>query len=278
VDLVRKQYWWDGTPNFGDMIGPDIVAALLGRRLPLAEAGDAGVLLGPGSIIDYCPKFASSVVWGSGIDPHYGKVPGPEVAVRYLAVRGPLSREALGIDVEVLGDPGLLLPKLHPREPEPGPVSVVIHHSTTRRRLRDRLFDPYRSKHRIIDPRGDWREVVDRICASRFVFCQSLHGAIIAQAYGVPWAWWRGFHGRMASFKWRDWFGSLGAEPASFRLGDLAGAERWSARTRLRTPDTVALEQALTENVRAAPETETSSGGARELLDAGQGGQGLRPT
>lgn len=139
---VSKQYWWSGTPNFGDLLGPDIVAALLGKPLELARAGDSDVLLGAGSIIDYCDKFSSSIVWGSGIDPHYGKAPQNMSRIEFLAVRGPLTRDFLKVDVPVLGDPGFLLPEIYPKTPSGGPVSVVVHHSTTRRRLRDFFFDP----------------------------------------------------------------------------------------------------------------------------------------
>ena len=249
---VKRQYWWDGTPNFGDLLGPDIVSELLGVSLPLAKGGDDSVLLGVGSIIDYCGKFESSVVWGSGIDPHYGKVPALS-KVKFLAVRGPLTRKHLGIDVPALGDPALLLPRIFPCQPKGGPISIVVHHSTTKRRWRDFLFDPYRTSYRIIDPRQQWREVVNQICESDFVFCQSLHGAIIAEAYGVPWAWWQGLHGRLATFKWHDFFGSISVPPQSFRLCDLAKARRWRDATRSKVPDLDALQSALTENVKAAP-------------------------
>lgn len=247
---VSKQYWWSGTPNFGDLLGPDIVAALLGKPLELARAGDSDVLLGAGSIIDYCDKFSSSIVWGSGIDPHYGKAPQNMSRIEFLAVRGPLTRDFLKVDVPVLGDPGFLLPEIYPKTPSGGPVSVVVHHSTTRRRLRDFFFDPYRSKYRIIDPRRPWKAVVDEICESDFVFCQSLHGAIIAEAYGVPWAWWKGFHGMMATFKWHDFFGSISVPPKSFRLNDLSSAMKWSAQKKSKPVDVKALSQSLTESVR----------------------------
>ena len=250
---ANKQYWWDGTPNFGDLIGPDIINSIAGCALPLARAGDKNVLLGPGSIIDYCEKFASSIVWGSGIDPHYGKIPLNLSAVKFLAVRGPLTRELLKLDISVLGDPGLLLPSIFPRKPEAGPVAIVVHHSTTKRRLRDMLFNPYNSGYHIVDPRNSWRNIVDQICSSSFVFCQSLHGAIVAEAYGVPWAWWKGFHGRVATFKWHDWFGSIGIAPADFSLRELDRAMRWRAHARTRIPDLVALRQVLMENVAFKP-------------------------
>jgi hypothetical protein len=170
--------------------------------------------------------------------------------VRFLAVRGPRTRDLLGFKVDVLGDPGVLMPEIYPKAPTGGPVSVVVHHTTVARRLRDRLFfDPYRTRYRIIEPCQSYEHVIDAICASDFVFCQSLHGAIIAHAYGVPWAWWRGFHGRVAKFKWHDWFGSIGVAPRSFLLSEEKPARRWADGLRPREIDREALKQVLLENV-----------------------------
>ncbi len=249
MNPVRKQYWWGSHSNFGDMIGQELVEHLLGCKLPLAKGGDSAVLLGPGSIIGCCDRFASSVVWGSGIDPHYSNVSLDLSKIVFLAVRGPKTRSFLNLDIPVLGDPGFLLPRIYPQTPSDGPISVVVHHSTCKRRLREFLFDPYRTKYRIIDPRRDWRAVVNEICQSKFVFCQSLHGAIVAEAYGVPWAWWKGFHGRVAGFKWEDWFASISVAPKAFGLRDLSGAMRWRAHTKTRLPDLNALAQVLIENV-----------------------------
>lgn len=247
---ITKQYWWSGTANFGDLIGPIITNHYLGKDLTLAKSNDENVLLGPGSIIDYCKRFKSSIVWGSGIDPHYGEKPKATDQVQYLAVRGPKTREFLEIDVDVLGDPGLLMPEIYPKKPTSGPISVVIHHSTAKRRLRDFLFDPYRSGLHIIDPTQSYETVIDEICGSSFCFCQSLHGAILAEAYGVPWVWWRGLHGQLAKFKWHDWFASISVEPKSFRLSEIKKASQWASKKKSRIPDINALKQTLVENVK----------------------------
>ncbi len=243
---IRSLFFWDSTPNFGDAIGPEIVAHLLGRTLPKAQQGEEGVLMSCGSIIHYAPRFASTVVWGSGLEPHYG--PPPSSGVRYLAVRGPKTADRVGYTGGIYGDPAILAPRLHPRavQPTTGRVGIVVHHGTMNKRKRDTiLFNPFRTPHHIVDPRRVWREVVDDICSCEFVFCQSLHGAIMAQCYGVPWAWWQGFHGRFATFKWGDWFSSLGAEPRAYRLSQLDRARRDADARHAVTPDADALAGAL---------------------------------
>lgn len=247
---IHSLFFWDSTPNFGDEIGRDIVAHVLGCELPKAQSSDEGVLFSCGSILHYADRFASSVVWGSGYEPHYGTPPRREV--RYCAVRGPRTAEAIGWNGGVYGDPAILASELHPRAmaPDPGRIGVVVHHSTMRLRLRDRvLFNPHRSGYAIIDPRRPWREVVDDICRCEFVFCQSLHGAIMSEVYGVPWVWWKGFHGRLAKFKWEDWFASIGATPTSFSLRSLGAAQRHAERRQSQLPDREALKLALMQAV-----------------------------
>ncbi len=247
--LVRSIYAYDVRPNFGDEIGPDIVRHVLGVDLPRAKPGDEHVLFSVGSIIHAADNFKSVVVWGSGVEPHYGR---PKSAnIRFLAVRGPNTAKLVGYTGGVFGDPAILAPRLLPRDPAPdrSGVGIVVHHMTMKRRLRDRvLFDPFRSGYEVIDPRRPWRDVVADIRRCEFVFSQSLHGAILAEAYGVPWAWWKGFHGRLATFKWQDWFASLGAEPRSFRLAQLDKARLDADRRRAILPDADALADALTEN------------------------------
>jgi hypothetical protein len=249
MHTIKRLYWWTQIANAGDEISPFIVGKLLGREVPHAEPGDDGVLMAVGSILHLTGEFPGAVAWGSGCDPRrYGR---PQRNATYLAVRGPMTRDLLELDPLPLGDPGLLMPRLYPCEPDPaGDVAIAVHHSTARRRFANGIiFDPYRTSLRVIDPRAGWQQFITEICRSRFVFCQSLHGAIFAHAYGVPWAWWRGLYGRAVGFKWADFFASIMVEPKSFPLWRRGAAERWAARIRPKTPNLDDLEGALTENV-----------------------------
>jgi succinoglycan biosynthesis protein ExoV len=258
---VKSLHWWTQIPNAGDQISPVIVQALLGRKPRRAERGDNGVLFGVGSILHQTSCYTNAVVWGSGCDP--GRYGTPKRDATYLAVRGPMTRDLLELGSVPLGDPGFLMPRIFPCEPDPtGDIAIAIHHSTAKRRLRDALFDPYRSKYRIIDPRDGWRRFITDICRSRFVFCQAMHGAIFAQAYGVPWAWWRGLYGRFVGFKWADFFASISVEPKSFPLRRRRAAERWAARVQPQMPDLDDLVDALVSNVRIA-EPDDEGGEAR---------------
>lgn len=248
---VEKMYWWRRSPNFGDAIAPEIVSWISGKNVTRAEEGCSDVLLSVGSILHLTDKFENTVVWGTGIDPHYAKPQKNNYTL--LALRGPLTRDLLKCDTKVLGDPGILLPRVYEKEHRPvdGKIGIVLHHRTFLKRKRDTiLFNPFRTSYAVIDPRRHWKEVVDDIASCEFVFCQSLHGAIVAQSYGIPWAWWKGFHGRVAWFKWHDWFASLGIEPRDFRLSQYSRARLWNEKANCKTPSADALVNVFKENVR----------------------------
>jgi pyruvyltransferase len=194
--------------NFGDLLGPLMVPAILERRgLKLPAPGRPGrakrTLLTVGSILHFARD--GDVVWGSGRN---GRMPDRMHRFRHLDVRmtrGPLTRDFLmqrGIDVPatVYGDPGLLLPYLFPH------VAAM-----TREARHDVTFVPHmhdcvplEHAHLTIDPRRPFWEVVERIARSRLVVSSSLHGIIIAEALGLPARCVRSRE--QGDFKYRDYY------------------------------------------------------------------------
>jgi hypothetical protein len=69
--------------------------------------------------------------------------------------------------------------------------------------------------------------MVDRIVASSFVLAGALHAAIIAQAYGIPWAAWAGSKIDCPA-KWLDWFDYLGIEGT--HVSNRSEGEAWWQR------------------------------------------------
>jgi succinoglycan biosynthesis protein ExoV len=59
-----------------------------------------------------------------------------------------------------------------------------------------------------LSPRGDSREVIRMIAGARLIISESMHGAIVADAFRVP---WRAVSlvSNFNEFKWRDWTDSL---------------------------------------------------------------------
>lgn len=143
------------------------------------------------------------------------------------AVRGALTaaelRSKLGWRVpEVYGDPALLLPRFL-RVPDGqgarGEVAVVPH--LDHRGLFPDSGDP--GVH-VVDARQGMEQVVREIAGSRACVSSSLHGIIVAQAYGVPWVWVRVRDAVIAgdTFKFRDFFTTL--EESSVARVDVTAA------------------------------------------------------
>jgi pyruvyltransferase len=170
--------------NFGDLLGPEIVRRMRRLHGGSGSAATRSRLLSVGSILHFAHD--GDVVWGSGVN---GRIPLEEyrdVRLDVRAVRGPLTARFLedrGATVpQVFGDPALLVPRLMP-ELAPGPSAsrddyVIVpnlhDHAAVAR-------DP-----RTIDPRSPWQQVVGRIARARTVYASSLHGLVIAEAFGVP--------------------------------------------------------------------------------------------
>jgi hypothetical protein len=207
-------------PNFGDALTPWLIRRVTGRYPSFVRPDDPrDKLLAVGSILEYAgPR---STVWGSGILTRGDRV---DPAARLLAVRGPLSRaRALECGAEcpeVYGDPALLLPRFHQPPPvERRGVGVVAHYSD-QPRLVGRW--PETPELRLIDVQDPVEQVIDRIAACEVIASSSLHGLIVAHAYGVP-ALWVKFRNLIPDddVKFHDYFASRGLPPpAAHRLAD----------------------------------------------------------
>lgn len=207
-------------PNFGDLLSPWLVSRMTGRKVAVADRQQPHYVV-IGSIINQATS--ASVVWGTGT---YGTEGKDEVSpdARYTAVRGPLTRAKLGaskgfgIDVpEVYGDPALLLPLYYlPDVPITHEYGVVVRWSE--RRWAKATFGP---DVKLIDfARRDVQAVVRELLSCRRIVTSSLHGLIVADAYGIPNAWLASGSPRGGVFKFYDYFASVDKfrNPQSFDL------------------------------------------------------------
>jgi hypothetical protein len=173
------------------------------------------------------------------------------------AVRGPITHRRFHLDADIpLGDPGLLLPWLCdvPANDHGRPI-IIPHFRRTynlsaaerchrtgcdllvstqvqfqdnprvQRKVRSHLEALYgRALLSIETPTLE--DAVAQIAGASFVLTGSLHGAILAQAYGVPWAAY--FDGYVDTLpKWYDFAAYLGIDLDFVRT--LAEGERWWA-------------------------------------------------
>jgi pyruvyltransferase len=168
--------------NFGDLVGPWVVAELLRRRgLDPDRAVRPARLVAVGSILHLAQN--DDVVWGAGLN---GKALALAPGVQRLdvrAVRGPRTRELLleaGHDVpEVYGDPGALVGVLWDR-----PTTARTRDLTVIPNLNDARGHP--SHPALVSPRTSLEKIIGIIASSRFVTGSSLHAIVIAESFGIP--------------------------------------------------------------------------------------------
>lgn len=236
----------DGSPvaNFGDLLGPELVARIVAGKDPAPSDGTPRALVSVGSVLHLAPERA--VVWGTGVNgkslPTRGSFPG---ALDVRSVRGPWTRRYLrwlGHDVpDVYGDPALLVPYLMPelaglaRAPRRDVLFVPNLND------RDELSTQARTLGVLVqDPRDQLHSVLARIAASRFVAGSSLHAVVVAEALGVPARFVASEHEH--PFKYHDY---------------LAGTGRWSE------PVARTVEEALALGPMAEPRHDADA-----ILDA----------
>lgn len=209
--------WWAGNTkvfNYGDALAPYLVRKLSGKE-PVLTPINSGkkVYLVIGSVIN--PHWTSKYceVWGCGIiDSSHTAKPG----VKFHSVRGPLTRAKLlktGHECpEIYGDPALLLPSLYQPKTNKNYKIGVIPHYIDYKIVTPRIKD---DDIKIIDlMHPNVEDITDEIFSCDRIISSSLHGVIVAQAYGIP-AIWVKFGNRLAGddIKFKDYFLSVGIKP-----------------------------------------------------------------
>lgn len=190
--MATRLFWWKAKPNFGDSICKDIVAFVSGGDVEWSYPKDAD-LFGVGSIMQFVRRHfvnngeSRATVWGSGV-----MKPMDQDFVShtdFAAVRGPITREFLGLNVDVYGDPGLLMPfVLQEKIQQTGKIGIVPHFQQLPRVAK--LLEKFGDDVVLISPQQDNHlDVVRQIASCSTVFSSSLHGLVIADAYGIPNVW-----------------------------------------------------------------------------------------
>ena len=214
--------------NWGDDVNYHLLSALAGERpvMCLNKEGSGAYdidLLFIGSTLHLAT--ANSMVWGAGVlsEKHLPKVQPREIR----AVRGPLTRDLLcqaGMACpEVYGDPALLLPLVYNSATDKRYDVCFVTHFVDAGLSHVKDFCAAHPEICWVDMGnyGDWHSVIDKICASKLVISSSLHGLIVADAYGVPNVWVELSDQVVGGgFKFHDYFRGVGrrdVEPLDFR-------------------------------------------------------------
>jgi len=212
-------YWW-GDPsinNFGDVLNPFIIAALSGREVVhcyrVVNIAGKPVYWVVGSVLRFI-DCSNAVVWGSGFVDSEDTIPTGQLPKKVLAVRGPLTREKLlrlGVECpEVYGDPALLCPMFFkPATAKLNRLGFVPHYVDRN----SPLLDKFRKMPgvSVIDVTGGVEDVVRGITECEVIASSSLHGLVVADAYGIP-SMWLKISGKLRGddFKFHDYLLSVG--------------------------------------------------------------------
>jgi succinoglycan biosynthesis protein ExoV len=202
-----KLYYWKDHPNFGDQLNPWLWPRLV-DDIPFDD-DETTLFVGIGSVLNERLPVADRVfVLGAGVGYENAQVRvRPEWQI--LCVRGPVSARKLGLpQSKAACDPGILVRRFWQRSSTPRfAYSYMPHWRHANELLRRTCED---AGVNFIDPQSDVETVMNAICASEVVITESLHGAICADAVGVPWV--ATATQTVYAEKWIDWAESMGVE------------------------------------------------------------------
>lgn len=211
--------------NLGDTLSPVIVGWMLERKgLSLSTpVGTTKHLLALGSLLGR--GVFDATVWGTGIleTSTLSRLKHQKGVRTYdiRAVRGPKTREMLlkyGFPCPATyGDPAVLLPRmvsasLRRGPASSGPVGVIFHRTTD---LSNMTLPSYCK--RISIETADYRGFIEQLTSCSRIVSESLHGVILAEAFGVPArAFFVGTRVSSCLFKYEDWYASTARPQSTF--------------------------------------------------------------
>ncbi|MEA3478193.1 MAG: polysaccharide pyruvyl transferase family protein [Bacteroidota bacterium] len=217
---MKLYYYKDPIGNFGDELNP----WMWNRLLPgFLDEDDSTIFIGIGTLLnDLLPRTPFKVVFSAGVG-YKGFPPPVDDSWKIYCVRGPLSAQKLGLNknMAITDGAALLRTMAIPEVDKKHEVSFVPH-LWSRRPKWGRFCRMLGINY--IDPCSSVDEALHEIRSSKLVIAEAMHGAIVADAFRVPWIPVK-FHEHILDFKWQDWCMSLGLDCKPVCLPDLLKCE-----------------------------------------------------
>lgn len=225
--MIYKAYWGDEPKNFGDILNKNILDYCDIDYVHTRKPQEAN-LFAIGSTIRMAQNPLGSVVLGSGIIKGLREESMPEELNpnnTYEFVRGPRTRtrvlECGGSCPEIYGDAALLVNRIVDPLPKKYKIGFTPHYTHRNKYTKDLAEE---KGWRYIDVcRKDPLDVVRDITECEKIISTSLHGIIVAHAYGIPAShlliWQRDqkwLYGKDAKFI--DYYESVGLEHVQSEL------------------------------------------------------------
>lgn len=212
IASMKIFYWQSPSGNFGD----DLNEWIWDDLLPGWRAWDPErTLLGVGTILNRKNFSAGQryLLCGSGTG--FGEPPdvSDSDCWRVAFVRGPRTAALMNIPTDLaMSDPAVVIPRIarfSSRGGSRGTTAFVPHCVSDNLPLYDWKRICAEAGVEYISPRRDSHSVIRAISAAEKVITESMHGAIIADAFRVPWSA-VSLVDNFNEFKWSDWGESLG--------------------------------------------------------------------
>jgi succinoglycan biosynthesis protein ExoV len=212
--------------NFGDDLNPWMWSRLLPGVL---NDDNSEVFVGIGTVLNHLLNHSrGKIVFGTGTG--YGDPPKIDERWRIYCVRGPLTARKLGLEpMLAIADAAYLLRVLQLRAVEKKyKVSFVPHHAS----LPDVDWHGLCAQAGLhcISPALSVDEFLPQLMASELVIAEAMHGAIVADAFRIPWIPVR-YGYRSFDFKWHDWCNSVGLNYEPIDLPNLLQTRLGHAET-----------------------------------------------
>jgi pyruvyltransferase len=181
--------------NFGDAINPYLFENITSK--PVASAHNIFNLFQRpvyyfiGSILNNLNN-KNAIICGSGFISADATITKKPKSV--IAVRGPLSREIFlkhGISCpEVYCDPALLLPYFIKQQKQIKNCDIgIIAHYADKKVLQDTTINSSGMSFKFIDIESEKENFIEEVCSCKCILSSSLHGIIVAHAYGISTVW-----------------------------------------------------------------------------------------
>ncbi|NQD36243.1 polysaccharide pyruvyl transferase family protein [Permianibacter sp. IMCC34836] len=228
--------WWSDAVNFGDLVAPWLVQKISGREVVYSNKYEHCYVV-IGSVLGQVRQHAT--VWGTGSfgTELFGNFRGKSVQkfsdkARYCAVRGPLTRNKLqmaGIACpRIYGDPALLVPDYYsPQIEKTHEVGIVLRWSE------NDWFDALNIQgvKKIFLKTDNVEGTIDAMLSCKRLISSSLHGLILADAYGIPNVWLDSRTPKGFEFKFWDYLISVNKTRQPVQMD--FNTEQWSLQRML---------------------------------------------
>ncbi|MFM7681359.1 MAG: polysaccharide pyruvyl transferase family protein, partial [Bacteroidota bacterium] len=184
--------YYDFENNWGDKVNPYLFEKITGRKFissnTIFNFKHKPEILGVGSIIS--GDLSNYVIWGSGVISSTTEIYNKPKNV--LALRGKNSQkkiQGVGADCSVFGDPVLLFPDIFPGKhvQKKFKYGIIPHFKNKESAALKKIVALQNPDIKIIDIQSEGIEpFVEDILSCENIVSSSLHGLIVAEAYGIP--------------------------------------------------------------------------------------------